>query len=129
VTRATPILALAALACLLAGCGGSKAPSSYTKAKTRVCLGKQNVPVVPATDFVASTATGGSLKARLADNFVTIAFGLTLSDANNIEEAYTRFAGKNVGVTDVLRQQANAVMLWHAHPSDADVALITGCLK
>jgi hypothetical protein len=34
-----------------------------------------------------------------------------------------------VGIDDVLRQQQNAVMLWHEHPSDADLSEITGCLK
>jgi hypothetical protein len=34
-----------------------------------------------------------------------------------------------VGIDDVLRQQGNAVMLWHQHPSDADLATITDCLK
>jgi DNA repair protein RadC len=40
-------------------------------------------------------------------------------------------AAKNVraGIDDVLRTNGNAVMLWHAHPSDADLALIQGCLK
>lgn len=128
-TRVSAIVLVAATALLLAACGGSSAPKSYTAAKTRACLVDKDVRVGPATDFVASTATGGSLKAHLADNFVTIAFGATQGDANNIEEAYTRFAGKNVGVSDVLREQSNAVMLWHAHPSDADVALVTGCLK
>lgn len=128
-TRALPLPLLAVLALLVAGCGGSSAPSFYTAAKTRACLRDAKARVGPATDFVASTATGGSLKARLTDNFVTIAFGATQSDADNIQAAYTRFAAKNVGVSDVLRQQSNAVMLWHEHPSDADLALVTGCLR
>ena len=128
-TRALPLPLLVVLALLVAGCGGSSAPSFYTAAKTRACLRDAKARVGPATDFVASTATGGSLKARLTDNFVTIAFGATQSDADNIQAAYTRFAAKNVGVSDVLRQQSNAVMLWHEHPSDADLALVTGCLK
>jgi hypothetical protein len=129
VTRALPLSLLAASALLVAGCGGSSAPSFYTAAKTRSCLLDAKVRVGRATDFVASTATGGSLKARLTDNFVTIAFGATQSDADNIQEAYTRFAARNVGITDVLREQANAVMLWHEHPSDPDLAVVTGCLK
>ena len=128
-TRALPLPLLAVLALLVAGCGGSSAPSFYTAATPRACLRDAKAHVGPATDFVASTATGGSLKARLTDNFVTIAFGATQSDADNIQAAYTRFAAKNVGVSDVLRQQSNAVMLWHEHPTDADLALVTGCLK
>jgi hypothetical protein len=129
VTRALLVPLLAVAVVLLAGCGGSSGPSIYTAAKTRSCLRDAKVRVGPATDFVASTATGGSLKAQLQGNFVTVAFGATQSDANNIQEAYTRFAARNVGVSDVLREQSNAVMLWHEHPSDADVALVTGCLK
>jgi hypothetical protein len=129
VTRVLPLAALAVLTAAVAGCGGSKGPSSYTVAKTRACLRDAKARVGAATDFVASTATGGSLKAHLTDNFVTIAFGATQSDADNIREAYTRFAARNVGVADVLREQSNAVMLWHEHPSDADLALVTGCLK
>ena len=117
------------MALLLSACGGSSAPSSYTVAKTRACLHGKHVRIGPATDFVASTATGGSIKAHLAGNFVTVVFGATVADANNIQQAYTQFAGKNVGLADVLRQQANAVMLWHEHPSDADLALVKGCLK
>jgi DNA repair protein RadC len=60
---------------------------------------------------------------------VTMVFGETLVDADNINEAYHRFRSKNVGIDDVLRQQQNAVMLWHEHPSDADLSTITDCLK
>ena len=80
-------------------------------------------------DFVASTALGGAFVAHLTDNFVTVSFGKTADDANNIADAYRRFSAANVGVEDVLRQQGNAVMLWHVHPSDADAATVTGCLK
>ena len=56
-------------------------------------------------------------------------FGLTLEDADNINQAYRHFRAANVGIEDVLRQQRNAVMLWQSHPSDTDIARITGCLK
>ena len=32
-------------------------------------------------------------------------------------------------IDDVLRRQGNAVMLWHVHPGDKDLATVTGCLK
>ena len=66
-------------------------------------------------DFVASTATGGAVKIRTSDNFLTLVFGKTVADADNIADAYRRFAAKNVGVDDVLNQDQNAVMLWHNH--------------
>jgi hypothetical protein len=127
-------VALGALACLvavLAGCGGGSSDSAssvYSVAKTRACLVSKKVRLGGQLDFVASTATGGALRARLPDNVVTIAFGRTLADARNIAQAYVHFHAKNVGITDVLRTQGNAVMLWHAHPLDADLSLIQDCL-
>lgn len=122
--------ALATLALAAAACGGG-GTSLYTKAKTSACLAGKRVKVgsAGAADFVANSATGGALTATLADDAVTISFGLTLTDASNIDEAYRRFHAKNVGIDDILRDQRNAVMLWKTHPSDADVALVTGCLK
>lgn len=121
---------LATLALAVAACGGGGA-SLYTKQKTSACLTGKGVKVGPVStvDFVANSATGGTLSAKLADDAVTISFGLTLTDASNIDEAYRRFHAKNVGIDDILRDQRNAVMLWRTHPSDADVALVTGCLK
>jgi hypothetical protein len=120
------LLALAVAAC------GSPSATLYTRQATSDCLTKAGLKVKPVTDtsdFVASSATGGALRVRPKDNEVTISFGVTLADASNIEQAYQRFHASNVGLSDVLRTQQNAVMLWHAHPSDADLATVTGCLK
>jgi hypothetical protein len=128
VTRIAPLVLVALI---LAACGQSSA-AIFTKQATEACLQQKNVhvgPVSNATDFVASTATGGAFRATLSDNFVTISFGLTLVDATNIDQAYEQFHAKNVGLPDVLRTENNAVMLWHQHPSDTDLALVTGCLK
>ena len=127
----TPKLLAAMLAatCLLAAsCGGSGEHLS-TLAKTRACLVKAHVRLGGQLDFVATTATGGALKAHLETNDVTVVFGETVDDANNIDDAYRRFRAKNIGIDDVLKQSGNVVMLWHMHPSDADIAKITGCLK
>jgi hypothetical protein len=75
-----------------------------------------------------STATGGSFRAYLTGNSVTVVFGATVHDAHNINQAYRRFKGSNVGIDDVLFQQGNAVMLWHLRPG-ADLTGITDCLK
>ncbi len=112
----------------VAACGGS-GQSLYTLQKTRQCLVGNHVALGGTLDFVATTATGGALRARLLPNFVTIAFGATTADADNIDQAYRSFHARNVGIDDVLRQQGNAVMLWHEHPSDLELARITGCLK
>jgi hypothetical protein len=113
---------------VLAACGGS-GPQFFTLEKTRSCLAAKHVRLGGPLDFVATTATGGALRAHLPPNFVTIVFGQTATDADNIDQAYRRFRAKNVGIDDVLRQDGNAVMLWHQHPSDADLATVTDCLK
>ena len=121
-------IGLVVFAC--AACGG---PTThiYTKAATSACLKKAGIPVgpAPASDFVANSATGGALSAKPKGNRVTVSFGETVDDANNIDDAYRRFRAKNVGIDDVLRTQQNAVMLWHVHPTDENIAVITGCLK
>ena len=119
----------ASLVLLASACGGSGSSALYTLQKTRACLRANHVKLGGSLDFVATTATGGALKARLPSNFLTIVFGATVADADNIDQAYQQFHAKNVGIEDVLRQDRNAVMLWHEHPADADLAEITGCLK
>jgi len=121
-------LVLVLAASILVACG-SESGKLYTLDKTRSCLEQKNVRLGGTLDFVATTATGGALKAHPSSNFVTVVFGQTVADADNINDAYHRFRAENVGIEDVLRQQQNVVMLWHEHPSDADIAAITGCLK
>ena len=69
--------------------------------------------------------------ANLGDNSVKVVFGTTQSDAQQIQQAYQRFAGKNVqsGLASVLYRYQNAVALWHQTPQDSDLALVVGCLK
>ena len=115
-----------------AACGGSSHSDVYTSGPSKSCLvgkGLRVVPVSTSKDFIASTATGGSFGVTLPHNRVTVSFGQTLEDANNIDQAYRGAAARNVGIDDVLYQQGNAVMLWHLHPSDSESATITGCLK
>jgi hypothetical protein len=116
------------VAFLAAGCGGQ---SSYSLAKTRACLASEDVKLSSARDFVATTATGGALRASLNDNSVTVAFGEKDSDAVDIAYAYQRFAFSNVrsNILDVLERYRNAVLLWQKHPAAADLALVTGCLR
>jgi hypothetical protein len=128
--RGAVILVVAAVV-VAAGCG--RGTMTYSLAKTRTCLKKEHarISAVPISDFVASTATGGSFRARLPANFVTLVFGDTEGDAEQIQKAYERFAFANVrpGLADVLRRQGNAVMLWHQHPQDKNNSLVLGCLK
>jgi hypothetical protein len=115
------------IAGVLAGCG--KHTPNYSLAKSSACLRQDGVALGGQLDFVATTATGGAVRVRLRDNSLTLVFGQTESDADNIDAAYRRFHSSNVGIDDVLRRQGNAVMLWQQHPSDEDLATITGCLK
>jgi hypothetical protein len=124
--------AIAALVLLAASCGSPSTNVVYSKSASEACLVKKSVvvrSVANTGDFVAESATGGAYRAVLAANDVTVSFGATLEDAANIDQAYRRFHAKNVGIDDVLRTQGSAIMLWHVHPSDADIATITGCLK
>jgi hypothetical protein len=125
-------LALVGLAVLaLAGCGKSSTPL-YTKQATVQCLQKAGLhpkPIDATSDFVANSATGGAFRIALTGNDATVSFGETVADADNLDQAYRRFRAKNVGIDDVLRRQGNAIILWHMHPSDADLATITNCLK
>jgi hypothetical protein len=124
-------LALIAGAVLVLVACGKPGEPVYARNATRDCLRQAGLPTTPvaATDFVAQSATGGSFHAKLAANDVTVSFGLTLEDAEGIDQAYHRFHAENVGIEDILRRQGNAVMLWKVHPTDADIATITGCLK
>ena len=117
-----------AFAAIVTGCGSSS-QRIYSLPKTTACLKTKPVRLGGQLDFVASTATGGAVKIHTKDNFLTLVFGKTVSDADNIAAAYRRFAAKNVGVDDVLHQDQNTVMLWHTHWSQPDLDLVGGCLK
>jgi len=123
------LAAVAAVVVLvLAGCGGQ---TTYTLNATRQCLVQRGARIGGKLDFVAQTATGGAFVTQLGDNWVTVAFGQTVNGGIQIQEAYERFAFKNVraGLADVLKRYNNAVTLWHKHPQDSDLALVVGCLR
>jgi FlaG/FlaF family flagellin (archaellin) len=127
----TRVVLLGAVVIALAGCGGS-GTTLYTKDATSGCLQKAGLdpkPVTGTSDFVANSATGGAFHVAVAGNQVTVSFGETVADADNLDQAYRRFRAKNVGIDDVLRRQENAVMLWHEHPEDTQLGTITSCLK
>jgi hypothetical protein len=125
----TRIAATALLCAALAGCGGSGGGSLFTLAKTRTCLKKNHeVKMDRKLDFVASTATGGAVHFQIPHNAVTLVFGETEDDANNINDAYHRFKAKNVGLEDIIRQDRNAVILYRFHPSDTDLSTVEDCL-
>jgi hypothetical protein len=128
--RALGWLAVSAgVALAAAGCGGQK---KYSLAATRACLVKHGVKPKPPLrrDFVAQTAPGGSLRIVFGrKNEVTISFADDQNGASQIVLGYHHFAGRNIGLADVLRPQRNAVLLWEAHPSDEQLSTIGDCLK
>jgi len=120
---------LAGIAFAVAGCGGQK---TYSLASTKACLQKKDHLRLgaPNHDFVASTAPGGAVRVVFGRrNEVTISFASDTKEAERIVLGYQRFAGKNIGLADVLRPQRNAVLLWEAHPSEEDIAAVGQCLK
>jgi hypothetical protein len=121
-------LAATGVAVLLAGCGGGT--SRYTFAKTKACLQQHDLKVGPPSpsDFVARSASD-ALRVVFPRNEVTVSIAQDEKEANGIVAGYHHFAGKNIGLADVLRPQKNAVLLWKAHPSDQEQADVTGCLK
>ena len=84
---------------------------------------------VPVDDFVATTATGGAAQAHFDTNFVTLVFGDTIDKADNINQIYHRVPLEERRHRGRAPSGQNVVMLWHAHPSDADLARVTACLK
>lgn len=125
------VTAFAALA--LAGCGGVGGTKPYTPAATEACLkqttGVKIVPVNVAVDFVASSALGGALAAKLALNSVTISFGRDAVEGSVIQKAYAKYGSKSVPIDQVLELRRNAVLLWAGAPSKQDAAVVRGCLK
>jgi hypothetical protein len=129
VRRLPLLLALVpAFALAASGCGDSK-PHLFAPAKTRECLVEKGARIGGRLDFIASTATGGAFKARIEKNAVTVVFGQTEEDAHQIALAYTRAAGRNIGIGDILARRLNVVLLWDAHPSDEQLGIVADCLK
>jgi hypothetical protein len=129
VTKLPPLVAgLAVLA--LAGCG---VPAEHSLDKSRSCLEQAGARIArPTGDVVAATATEGAFRAYLhgrKGNFVTLSFDADADAAADTSLGYQRFHGRNIGLSDILYVDKNVTMLWKEHPSDADAALVTGCLK
>jgi hypothetical protein len=127
-----PFAPAAILVVLLAGCAGSVS-TTHSLAKTRDCLvGKGATISKPRGDFVASTASGGAIRAYLhgpEGNFVTLSFGVDPAEAQQIADGYDRFHAKNIGVADILFTDRNVTELWREHPDSGDAELVSGCLK
>lgn len=123
-----PRIALLSLVALLfTACGPAREPT-YDLEKTKSCLRDKGAKIGGPLDFVASTATGGAFHVTLPANQITVVFGETTGDAQQIEKAYVRFRGKNVGIEDILKRMSNVVMLWKKHPEQTDLETVESCL-
>ena len=127
------VLLLVALALLIAGCGDTE-PSVYKAEPTANCLRKDGYRVTtdPAKLGIveANTANGGLLASK-PGNALRIAFGANSDDALGIERAFRRFAPKKLRphISDVMRTQKNAVLLWTVTPPLEEMNQVFSCLK
>ncbi len=125
------LVAVAAGAVLVAGCGGSSA-KVYEAAATQACLeqaGATIVAVDESIDIVAESALGGSLGAKIGENRVTIAFGRSDAEGSVLESAYKQYGSRDVPIDQVLQRRGNAVLLWAGPPSPQDTDAVRSCLK
>ena len=127
------VFAVLAVALLVAACGDTE-PDAYTAGPTAECLREDGYHVVtdPAQLGVveANTANGGLLASK-PGNALRIAFGANSDDAIGIQRGYRRFVSKRVRphISDVIRTQKNAVMLWTVTPPLEDMNQVFDCLK
>jgi hypothetical protein len=126
-----PIMIVAAL--LLAGCSAGE-PSTFKAAPTAKCLEGEGYRVTTddaEVGVIAANAPNGGLRANEPGNALTIAFGQDSDDAIQIAAAFKRFAPKKLRphITDVMRTQKNAVLLWTVTPPQEELNKVFACLK
>lgn len=124
---------LVGLGLLVAGCGAAE-PSVYKAEGTAKCLRGAGYRVTTEdakVGVVAAAAPNGGLLAYEPGNALTIAFGENSDDALAIQRAFRRFAPKKLRphITDVMRTQKNAVLLWTITPPIEEQNKVFGCLK
>jgi hypothetical protein len=128
---ALPILVLTGL--LLAGCSSGE-PSAFKAESTAKCLTGKGYSVTTddtKVGVIAANAPNGGLRANEPGNALTIAFGQNSDDAIQIAAAFKKFAPKKLRphITDVMRTQKNAVLLWTVTPPQEEQNKVFACLK
>jgi hypothetical protein len=121
------------LAVLAAGCSSGE-PSTYKAEGTAKCLSGKGYRVTtdPAhIGVIAAAAPNGGLRAFEPGNAITIAFAADANDAIATGRAFKRFAPKRLRthITDVMRTQKNAVLLWTVTPPIEEQNKVFACLK
>jgi hypothetical protein len=120
------------LGVVTAGCDTE--PSVYKAESTANCLRKHGYQVTTDPNnlgVVEGHTENGGLVARHPGNAIRIAFGASSDDAPGIENGYRLFAPKKLRphITDVMRTQKNAVLLWTVTPPQDEMDTVFGCLK
>ena len=120
-------------ALLFAGCGGAE-PDAYKAEPSAECLrddGYRVVADVALLGVVEKNAANGGLIAYKPGNAVRIAFGSDSDDAIGIQRGFRRFVPKRVRphISDIMRTQKNAVLLWTVTPPIEEENDVYGCLK
>ncbi|MFL5950117.1 MAG: hypothetical protein ACJ74M_00780 [Gaiellaceae bacterium] len=125
--------ALLLVAVFAAGCNSE--PSTYKAAPTAKCIHSKlgyDVTTKPAQlGIVERNAANGGLLARHPGNALRIAFAESSGAAPGLEHAFGLFAPKKLKphITDVMRTNKNAVLLWTVTPPQEEINSVYGCLK
>jgi hypothetical protein len=125
--------ALLLLAAFAAGCNGE--PSTYKAAPTANCLRSKlhyDVTTDPAQlGIVERNAPNGGLLARHPGNAFRIAFAESSGAAPGLQRGFRIFSSKKVQphITDIMRTNKNAVLLWTVTPPQEEINSVYGCLK
>jgi hypothetical protein len=125
--------ALLLVAALVAGCNTE--PSVYKAPPTAKCLRNKlhyRVTTDPAkVGVVERTAPNGGLIAFHPGNAVRMAFAESSDASTGLEHAYRVFAPKKLRphISDVMRTNKNAVLLWTVTPPQEEINAVYGCLK
>jgi hypothetical protein len=128
-----PLAAFVCAGLLLAGCTDTEA-SVYKAEPTAKCIREAGYRVTtdPAElGVVEHNAENGGLIAYEPGNAVRIAFAADSDDALGVERGFRRFVSKTVRphITDVMRTNKNAVLLWTVTPPIEELNKVFGCLK
>jgi hypothetical protein len=127
------VLALVVLALVVAGCGDTE-PDAYKAEPTAECLREEGYRVTTDPEklgVVEANTTNGGLLASKPGNALRIAFGANSDDAVGIQRGYRRFVSKKLRphISDVMRTQKNAVLLWTVTPPLEEMNQVFACLK
>jgi len=132
--RVLVVIASAALAVLVAGCGAPK-PKPFTAKGTVACMtnkGFTHVTTDPVkVGFIAGFADNGGLRATTRDgNVLTIAFAADASAVDSTKQAFRNHAPAKLRprLDDIMEAQGNAVLVWTVSPTAKQLADAQGCL-